>query len=96
MPAEAGGSAGWQVHRLLRAGVLASSALMGAGLLLSAFGWGGGQAMMRAGIGLLIATPVARVAWLAVAFGAARDWAFCAVSAGVLALLGLGALLGAR
>ena len=87
---------GWKVHRLLRAGVLASSALMGIGLLLSAWGSGLGERVMLAGIGLLIATPVARVAWMTVAFGAARDWTFCAVSAGVLALLALGGMFGAR
>lgn len=112
---------------LLRLGVLASIAVVGAGLVLSlvrhpeylsdptvlgrltapgaAFphalndvagelGEGRGRAVVAAGLILLIATPVVRVAASVIAFLSQRDWAFAAITLAVLAVLVLSFALG--
>jgi len=53
-----------------------------------------GEAIIMAGLLLLIATPVLRVAVSIVAFYLERDWAFVAITAFVLAMLILSFLLG--
>lgn len=81
------------VHHVLFAGVCMSGALMALGLLL---GGPAGAHALRAGIVIMISTPIVRVLLLAVGFAWERDWLFSAVSAGVLAMLVAGAFLGAR
>jgi uncharacterized membrane protein len=46
-----------------------------------------GRGLMQLGIAILIATPVARVAWTAAAFARARNVRFFAITAAVLAVL---------
>jgi uncharacterized membrane protein len=48
---------------------------------------GGGRALVQLGILLLIATPVARVAFSALAFARQRDWTYVAMTLFVLAVL---------
>ena len=102
------------VHYSLRAGVVASGLLLGAGLVagtvrgrppfqreplppgaaLAAAAAGDGAALIDLGLLVLMATPVVRVAVLAVGWAAAGDRRFAAVAAAVLALLGVSLYLG--
>lgn len=77
---------------ILRVGVYASSVCLGVGLLLSlttnavaVSGW-----LMTAGLLMLIATPVARVAASVVEYGVHRDWTFFILTAIVLLELSAG------
>jgi uncharacterized membrane protein len=68
-------------HRLgaiLRAGVTASSACLAAGLLvfLISGGAAAGTWLMLAGLVMLLATPVARVALSVYEYALHRDWTF--------------------
>jgi uncharacterized membrane protein len=72
---------GW----ILRAGVIASSTLLGAGVLLSFLSPAYvGQAILRAGLVVLVATPIARVAASAVSYFVSKDWMFVALTTVVL------------
>ena len=53
-----------------------------------------GQALIIAGLLLLIATPIARVAISVVAFALERDWTYVAITAAVFILLTLSLLAG--
>lgn len=55
---------------------------------------GNGNALIYLGLFVLMATPVVRVAVLAVGWALVRDFRFAAVSGLVLALLGLAVVLG--
>ena len=74
------------IGRVLRAGVVASSVSLTAGLALAltygeyGLGWG----LLHAGIIVLLATPVARVIVSIVQYAADRDWAFTALTMIVL------------
>ena len=78
---------------ILRAGVYASSTCLAAGLLLSLMapglaalaGW-----LLTAGLVMLLATPVARVAASVVVYGLQRDWTFFALTGLVLLELAAG------
>jgi uncharacterized membrane protein len=74
---------------VLRAGALASTLLLGAGLLIAMAAPGGaaGPGLISAGLVLLIATPVARVVVSVVGFAAGRDWLFVALTGAVLLVL---------
>jgi uncharacterized membrane protein len=48
---------------------------------------GSGRAIIQLGLVLLIATPVARVAFSVVAFALERDWLYVAITLTVLAIL---------
>jgi uncharacterized membrane protein len=48
---------------------------------------GGGRALVQVGLLLLIATPVARVAFSVVAFARQRDWTYVAMTLFVLVVL---------
>jgi len=76
------------IERTFRAAVWVAAALLALGLLL----WLGGQAradaVMHAGLWLLIAVPIARVLTALVTWARARDWLFAA-----LTLIVLGSLL---
>lgn len=72
---------------ILRVGVYASSTCLAAGLLLSLAAPGLSAlagSLMTAGLVLLMATPVARVAVSVVVYGMQRDWTFFALTGLVL------------
>ncbi len=56
------------------------------GIFTGAF-HGGGRALVQFGLVLLIATPVARVAFSVFAFAAERDWMYVVITLVVLAIL---------
>jgi len=66
------------VGRVLRFGVMASSACLAVGLVLVLINGQGGVAgvLLQAGIIILLATPVARVVVSIVQYASARDWTF--------------------
>jgi uncharacterized membrane protein len=49
-----------------------------------------GYAVVQAGVALFIALPIARVALMLAIFLRDRDWAYTAISALVLAIIGIG------
>jgi uncharacterized membrane protein len=79
---------GRSLEAILTAGLAVSATLLLAGLVL------GGGSTLRAGIVLLILTPVARVLAVTVGFLYVRDWAFAALSLAVLAVLASSAWVG--
>lgn len=82
---------GW----LLRGGSALGGTLMALGLARAALaGPEAAAAWITPGIFILILTPVLRVALIALGFGLAGRWRFCAVSSGVLAMLAWGLFLG--
>ena len=75
--------------RVLRIGVTISSIALGAGLA-TAFLEGTGllaRVLLNAGVVLLIATPVARVAMSTIGYARRRDWLFVVLTTIVLAEL---------
>jgi uncharacterized membrane protein len=79
------------IGRVLRIGIMASSACLAAGLLLTLVGYGGNaaRAVLSAGLIVLLATPAARVVISVVEYIRDRDWPFVALTLTVLlALLG--------
>jgi uncharacterized membrane protein len=73
--------------RALRAGVLASAAVLLAGLALWEVGSAAATPVLDAGLVALMGMPVVRVAVSAVAYLRARDWFFVATTLSVLAIL---------
>jgi uncharacterized membrane protein len=71
---------------VLRAGVMASSVCLAAGLLLSLATGGGAISsfLLNAGIIVLLATPVARVIVSIVQYISQRDWTFATLTIVVL------------
>jgi uncharacterized membrane protein len=71
---------------VLRAGVVTSSACLAIGLALSLAGVAPAAAalLLKAGIVVLLCTPVARVVISTVEYVGARDWPFAALTAIVL------------
>lgn len=69
------------IEAVLSVGLLASAALLLAGLLLEREG------LLRLGVILLMGTPAARVAVVAVGMLIRRDFVFAAVSLWILAVL---------
>jgi uncharacterized membrane protein len=74
---------------VLRAGVVASSACLSVGLVLALVNGEGGIAgvLLRTGIVVLLATPVARVVVSIVQYAFERDWTFTLLTTIVLAEL---------
>ena len=72
--------------RLLGIGVLASTACLAAGLVLTLLRPAGGpqRALLTTGLLLLMATPIARVAASAITYTRRRDWVFATLTAIVL------------
>ena len=70
------------IEVVLTAGLLASAALLLAGLTLDR------TPLLKGGILMLMATPVARVVVVTVELLRAKDWLFAAVSLWILAVLG--------
>ena len=80
------------IGRVLRTGVLTSSACLLAGLVLTPF-WSGGAAwLLSAGIVLLLLTPPTRVIVSFVDYLAMRDWFFATATGIVLLELLAGAV----
>ena len=83
------------VALVLRVGAFACFFIMLAGLLIGLFVHGQIPGdIERAGVLLMLATPVVRVAVAAVLFLREKDWKYSAISFGVLAILLLGAVFG--
>ena len=80
--------------KILMAGVLASTGLLAAGLLLQLLGveLAAATALTNAGLIVLMATPVARVVVSVVEYSLERDWLFAALTTTVLVIL-LGSLI---
>jgi uncharacterized membrane protein len=79
--------------RILTVGVLASTGLLAAGLLLQllAVEPGAASGLTQAGLIVLMATPVARVVASVVEYALERDWLFAMLTTTVLMIL-LGSL----
>jgi uncharacterized membrane protein len=75
------------IGRVMRAGILASSLFLASGLVVFLLQPGRGLALLTAGVLVLIATPVVRVAVSIVEYVAERDWLFASLTAVVLAEL---------
>jgi uncharacterized membrane protein len=75
--------------KILTAGVLASTGLLAAGLLLQLLGGepGAAVALTRAGLIVLMATPVARVVVSVTEYALERDWLFAVLTTTVLIIL---------
>jgi len=83
------------VALVLRVGAFGCFFIMLAGLLIGLFVPGPLPAEIeRAGVLLMLATPVVRVAVAGVLFLREKDWNYGAISLGVLAILLLGAVFG--
>lgn len=81
------------IQRTLLGGVLLSSALMFAGLLLAASGSAAGAPLLSAGVLALLLTPAARVAMLIYGYLRGGETWFALASFVVLALLAVSALV---
>jgi uncharacterized membrane protein len=79
---------------VLKTGVLASTALLGAGLLLELAGIvpSLATALTHAGLLVLMATPVVRVVVSVAEYAVEKDWVFLGLTGSVLLIL-LGSLL---
>jgi uncharacterized membrane protein len=79
--------------KVLTAGVLASTGLLAAGLLLQLLGAAPGTAaaLTNTGLIVLMATPVARVVVSVIEYSLERDWLFATLTTTVLIIL-LGSL----
>ena len=83
------------VALVLRVGAFGCFFIMLAGLLLGLFVQGTlPKEVERAGVLLMLATPVVRVLVAGVLFFRERDWKYGAISLGVLMILLLGAVFG--
>jgi uncharacterized membrane protein len=83
------------VAMVLRVGAFSCFFVMLAGLLIGLFVGGPIPAEIeRAGVLLMLATPVVRVLVAGILFLREKDWKYGAISFGVLAILLLGAVLG--
>jgi uncharacterized membrane protein len=83
------------VALVLRVGAFGCFFIMLAGLLIGIFVRGRVPAQIeRAGVLLMLATPVVRVAVAGVLFLREKDWKYGTISFGVLTILLLGALFG--
>ena len=70
----------------MRGGVLIACGLLAVGLVA-------GEAVIKAGLLILVLTPLVRVIVLTRIFARERDWPFTAISIGVILLLLLSAIL---
>lgn len=76
--------------RTLRLGIVASTSLLAVGLLLALATSGrGGDALLQAGLLVLMATPMARVLLSCVEYLRQRDWFFAANALVVLVVLAI-------
>jgi len=83
------------VALVLRVGAFGCFVIMLAGLLIGIFSPGVWSSQVeRAGVLLMLATPVVRVMVAGILFLRERDWKYSAISFGVLTILLLGSLFG--
>jgi uncharacterized membrane protein len=83
------------VALVLRVGAFSCFFVMLAGLLIGIFFYGSlSSHIERAGVLLMLATPVVRVLVAGVLFLREKDWKYGAISFGVLTILLLGAVFG--
>lgn len=82
--------------RTLAVGTWLASAIILLGLTLPLVGAGTGLAWVSAGIVIFLLLPVLRVLLMLLVFVAEGDYRFGAIAALVLAIIGLGAVLGLR
>ena len=73
--------------QLMLAGVLAAACCLLAGLVVWMTAAPNGRGLMNAGLLILMATPVLRVALAVADYARARDWAFAAAALTVLGIL---------
>jgi uncharacterized membrane protein len=85
-----------RIARILRIGVIIAASLMGAGLAMALAGFGGllSSRLMLFGLIVLVGTPIFRVMAALVAYLWAGDKVYAIISAIVLAIIAVGALLG--
>lgn len=76
------------IAALLWYGTWLASALIAVGMVLD------GYDIVKAGVALFICLPIARVALMLVTFLRERDYAYVAISALVLAIIGAGVVAG--
>jgi uncharacterized membrane protein len=94
---------------VLRYGTWSACALIGAGIVwvlieqaapgpttATTAASASGMPLVTLGVALLLGLPVLRVALMAIAFARERDYLFVALAAAVLAVIGLGLVLGSR
>ncbi len=84
------GSLDRAIELVLSVGVIASGACLVAGLVL------GSSPMLRWGILLLLATPVARVVVVTLGLFRQRDWLFASISLWIFLVLASAASVGLR
>jgi len=90
------------IAALLWYGTLVASAVIGVGILLAAAAGldpalgisATGYALVKIGVVIFILLPVLRVALMMVLFLQARDYVYTAIAALVLAIIGMGVLIG--
>ena len=77
------------IGRLLHAGVVTSSVCLAGGLFLKCAGLlpAVADAVLSAGLVVLLATPIARVVVSAAGYARERDWVFVVLTIGVLVAL---------
>ncbi|HLO02190.1 MAG TPA: DUF1634 domain-containing protein [Symbiobacteriaceae bacterium] len=83
-----------RIVNILRLGVIVAAVLMSGGLLLGLLQLPYATPVMTTGLVVLLLTPIFRVAATFLAYIWAKDWVYVTVSAIVLFILALGALLG--
>lgn len=83
-----------RIVAILRFGVIIAAILMGSGLLMGLLQVAYASTVMTAGLIVLLLTPIFRVAATFLAYIWAKDWVYVIISAIVLFILALGALLG--
>lgn len=76
------------IAALLWYGTWLASAVIGLGMILGVYG------IVKAGVALFICLPIARVALMLAIFLRERDYAYMAICALVLAIIGAGVLAG--
>lgn len=81
--------------RVLDQGTWLASGIIAVGWILSASGWRT-VGVINAGVALFLLLPVLRVLIMLIVFMRERDYRFAAITAVVLSIIVLGALLGAR
>ena len=81
--------------RLLGYGTAAASLVTAAGVALSVAGAGSGSTVAEVGIAMFVALPLLRLAVMARAFSSTRHRQLAAVTCLVLAIVVVGAILGA-
>lgn len=83
-----------RIVSILRLGVIVAGIGMTAGLVLGLVGAPYAKTIMTVGLVVLLLTPIFRVAATFLAYIWAKDWVYVTVSAIVLFILALGAILG--